>query len=131
MFNENVKNLLEKAIWDFSTVSADGEPNVVPIFFKSVAEDGTMAMADVFMKKTVQNVQENEKVTVSVFDAQTLEGYQIKGTAKYVTEGAEVAAFKPQVEKLFNGAATARGAVIMKPEKVIVMTPGGENNKVL
>lgn len=33
------------------------------------------------------------------------------------------------VEKMFNGAATAKGAVIITPEKVIVTTPGTDNKK--
>lgn len=33
------------------------------------------------------------------------------------------------VEKMFNGAATAKGAVIITQEKVIVTTPGADNKK--
>ena len=33
------------------------------------------------------------------------------------------------VEKMFNGAATAKGALIINPSKVIVTTPGAENKK--
>ncbi len=33
------------------------------------------------------------------------------------------------VEKMFNGAATAKGALIIIPEKVIVTTPGSDNKK--
>lgn len=58
-----------------------------------------------------------------------LEGYQIKGTAEYVTEGAIVDAFKAMVEEMFKGAATAKGALIITPEKVIVTTPGADNKK--
>ena len=62
-------------------------------------------------------------------DAQNLEGYQIKGTAEYVEEGELVDTFKAMVEKMFNGAATAKGALIITPLKVIVTTPGQDNKK--
>lgn len=39
--------------------------------------------------------------------------------------------FKAMVEKMFNGAATAKGALIITPEKVIVTTPGADNKKEL
>ncbi len=68
-------------------------------------------------------------IAISVYDAQSLEGYQIKGTAEYVTEGIIVDTFKAMVEKMFNGAATAKGALIITPSKVIVTTPGAENKK--
>lgn len=69
------------------------------------------------------------KIAISAYDAQSLEGYQIKGTAEYVTEGAVVDTFKAMVEKMFNGAATAKGALIITPAKVIVTTPGADNKK--
>ncbi|MCD7955735.1 MAG: pyridoxamine 5'-phosphate oxidase family protein [Lachnospiraceae bacterium] len=71
------------------------------------------------------------KIAISVYDAQSLEGYQIKGTAEYLTDGDIVTAFKAMVEKMFNGAATAKGALLITPEKVIVTTPGADNKKVL
>ena len=48
---------------------------------------------------------------------------------KDVTEGAVVDTFKAMVEKMFHGAATAKGALIITPEKVIVTTPGADNKK--
>lgn len=48
-----------------------------------------------------------------------------------MTEGEVVATFKAMVEKMFNGAATAKGALVITPEQVIVTTPGADNKKVL
>ena len=50
---------------------------------------------------------------------------------KDVTDGEVVATFKAMVEKMFNGAATAKGALVITPEQVIVTTPGADNKKVL
>ena len=50
---------------------------------------------------------------------------------KDVTEGEVGATFKAMVEKMFNGAATAKGALVITPEQVIVTTPGADNKKVL
>ena len=129
--NENVLKLLRTGMWDLATC-ADGEPNVVPVAFKDVTEDGKLVMGDVFLETTLNNIKANNgKIAISVYDPQNLEGYQIKGTAEYVTEGAIVDTFKAMVEKMFNGAATAKGALIIAPEKVIVTTPGADNKKVL
>ncbi|MGM9926920.1 pyridoxamine 5'-phosphate oxidase family protein [Treponema sp.] len=131
MMNENVLNLLKSSMWDLATC-ANGEPNVVPVAFKDVTDDGKLVVGDVFLETTLNNIKANGgKIAISVYDAQSLEGYQIKGTAEYVTEGAVVNNFKAMVEKMFNGAATAKGALIINPEKVIVTTPGAENKKVL
>ena len=104
--------------------------NVVPVAFKDVTEDGKLLVGDVFLETTLNNIKANDgKIAISVYDAQNLEGYQIKGTAEYVTEGAVVDTFKAMVEKMFNGAATAKGALIITPAKVIVTTPGADNKK--
>lgn len=131
MMNENVKNLLKKCVWDLAT--SDGkEPNVVPVGFKDVTEDGKLTVGDVFLETTLKNLEVSGwKVAISVFDAQTMEGYQIKGTAEYVTEGPVVDGYKAIAEKLFKGKMTAKGALVITPEKVIVTTPGPDNKKVL
>lgn len=129
MLNESVVKLLKEGMWDLATC-ADGEPNVVPVAFKDVTEDGKLVVGDVFLETTLNNIKENDgKIAISVYDAQNLEGYQIKGTAQYVTEGEIVDTFKAMVEEMFNGAATAKGALIITPEKVIVTTPGADNKK--
>ena len=131
MMNEQVVALLKSGIWDLATC-ADGEPNVVPVAFKDVTEDGKLVVGDVFLETTLRNIKANGgKIAISVYDGQSLEGYQIKRLAEYVTEGPVVDAFKNMVEAMFNGAATAKGALIISPEQVIVTTPGADNKKVL
>ena len=131
MLNENVVRLLGSSMWDLATC-ADGEPNVVPVAFKSVTPDGRLAVGDVFLETTLKNLAANGgRIAVSVYDAASLEGYQIKGTAEYVTEGEPVDTFKAAVEQMFHGGATAKGALLITPEQVIVTTPGADNKKVL
>ncbi|MCC8061545.1 MAG: pyridoxamine 5'-phosphate oxidase family protein [Clostridiales bacterium] len=131
MLNESVKKLLEECLWDLATC-VNGEPNVVPVGFKMVTGDGKLAVADVFMETTVSNIKANDgKIAISVYNGKTMEGYQIKGTAEYLTEGEIVDVFKKMAEKLFKGAAKAKGALLITPEKVIVTTPGADNKKVL
>ncbi|MCD7777407.1 MAG: pyridoxamine 5'-phosphate oxidase family protein [Clostridiales bacterium] len=131
MLNENVKKVLEENMWDLATC-ANGEPNVVPVAFKMITDEGKLAVGDVFLETTLNNLTANSgKIAVSVYDAKSLEGYQIKGTAEYLTNGDIVSGFKAMVEKMFNGASTAKGALLITPERVIVTTPGAENKKVL
>lgn len=131
MLNENVKKLLAENMWDLATCSG-GEPNVVPVAFKDVTADRRLVVGDVFLETTLNNLISNGgRIAVSVYDAKSLAGYQIKGKAEYLTEGSVVDTFKKMVEQMFNGAATAKGALVITPEKVIVTTPGADNKKVL
>lgn len=131
MLTEAVKKVLAENMWDLATCS-DNQPNVVPVAFKDVTADGKLVIGDVFLETTLKNLQANGgKIAISVYNATSLEGYQIKGTAEYITSGELVETFKKAVETMFHGAATAKGALIVTPEQVIVTTPGAENKTVL
>ena len=131
MLTEAVKKVLAENMWDLATCS-DNQPNVVPVAFKDVTADGKLVIGDVFLETTLKNLQANGgKIAISVYNATSLEGYQIKGTAEYVTSGELVETFKNAVETMFHGAATAKGALIVTPEQVIVTTPVAENKTVL
>lgn len=131
MLTEAVKKVLTENMWNLATCS-DNQPNVVPVAFKDVTADGKLVIGDVFLETTLKNLQANGgKIAISVYNATSLEGYQIKGTAEYVTSGELVETFKEAVETMFHGAATAKGALIVTPEQVIVTTPGAENKTVL
>ena len=131
MLNENVKKLLKENMWDLAACSA-GVPNVVPVALKDVTDDGKLVVGDVFLDTTLRNLAANGgRIAIFVYDAKTLEGYQLRGAAERVSDGPVVAMFKAMVEQMFQGAATAKGALVITPETVIVTTPGAENKKVL
>lgn len=89
-------------------------------------------LTEAVKKVLAENLQANGgKIAISAYNATSLEGYQIKGTAEYVTSGELVETFKKAVETMFHGAATAKRALIVTPEQVIVTTPGAENKTVL
>lgn len=127
--NEHVVQVLKEQIWYLGTYA--DEPNAVPVAFKDVTPDGKLIVGDVFLDTTLKNIQANGKIAVSAYNAQTFEGYQIKGTAVYITSGPIVDNFKKIVEDMFKGACTAKGALVITPEKVIVTTPGPDNKKIL
>lgn len=131
MLNENVKKLLKENMWDLATCSA-GVSNVVPVALKDVTDDGKLVVGDVFLDTTLRSLAANGgRIAISMYDAKTLEGYQIRGTVEHVSDGPVVAMFKAMVEQMFQGAATAKGALVITPETVIVTTPGAEDKKVL
>ena len=75
--SENVKNVLKNNLWELATC-ADGQPNVVPVAFKDVTEDGKLVVGDVFLAQTLENLAANDgRIAISAFDAKTMEGYQI------------------------------------------------------
>ena len=57
MLNESVIKVLKNSMWDLATC-ANGEPNVVPVAFKDVTEDGKLVVGDVFLETILRQMTE-------------------------------------------------------------------------
>ena len=73
MLNESVIKVLKNSMWDLATCT-NNEPNVIPVAFKDVTEDGKLIVGDVFLETTLNNIKSNNgKIAISVYDAKTLQ----------------------------------------------------------
>lgn len=125
--NSEVKAFLDaNKMWVLAT--AGNIPNAVPIYFTKVLDDNRLMLVDVFMKKTLENIKNNPKVAVAVYNAEKLQGYQLKGIATYLSEG-------PLVNQGNTMAAalklTAKGVITIDVEEVLVTSPGPDIGKSL
>ncbi len=77
----NVKNVV------FSTARVDGQPNSCIVAMKKVVDDETLYLSDQFFKKTLANINDNQKVSIIFWGERG--AYEIYGTARYVNEGPE------------------------------------------
>lgn len=128
MIPENVKKVFEENPWFIATCG--DEPNVVPVGFKRINEDGMFTVGAVLLETTLNNIRANGKVAIAACGAGA-ESYQVKGTACLVTEGPDFDFFAKLAQDTFKGALSARCAVIVKPEKLIVASPNGQNKQEL
>ena len=71
----------------FTTASASGQPNSCVVGMKAVINDQTVYLSDQFFNKTLANIKENQKVAVLFWEGH--DAFQLHGTVRYVTEGAE------------------------------------------
>lgn len=70
------------------TTGKDGVPNIsAKGSFIHVIDDETLAYADVYSLKTLENVKNNPQVTIAAINTKTYKGYQFKGTGEVVEEG--------------------------------------------
>ena len=127
MIADNVKKVFDENLWYVATC---GEYlNVIPVGFKCVTDDGKFAMAAVMMSETCANIQANGKIAVNVCNPTTLESYQVKGTAEFVTEGPVYDAFVKLCEDTFKGAMSTKCAVVITPAKIINNGIGPNNGQ--
>jgi predicted pyridoxine 5'-phosphate oxidase superfamily flavin-nucleotide-binding protein len=99
-----------KLAW-VATVSAGGEPNVTPKGTLRLLDSQHILFADLFSNKTRQNLLENKRIAVTVADAATGKGYQLKGSAELLDTGP---LFEDACERV---AAMQRG--LPKPRSVV------------
>ena len=85
MNNEMKAVLDEVKIWVLATADRHGRPNAVPIAFTKILDDNRLMLVDNFMRKTIENIQANPQVSISVWNDSA--GYQFKGTAAIETSG--------------------------------------------
>lgn len=85
-----------KLAW-VATAGSDGTPNTTPKGSVRMLDDQHIVFADLFSLKTRQNLEQNPKVAVTIIDAATRVGYQLKGTAELLSSGT---LFEQTVEEL-------------------------------
>lgn len=109
----------------FATVSAEGQPNCCVVGMKKVIDSETVYVSDQFFKKTLANVQENQKVALTFWEGH--DAFQIHGTARYVNEGEEFLQQKEWVDALFGQMGMpikAKGGIFVHVDAVYQVAAG-------
>ncbi|MCV0366525.1 MAG: pyridoxamine 5'-phosphate oxidase family protein [Nitrosopumilus sp.] len=83
---DTIKDFINtQGIFVVGTVSGTTIANVSPrIFFK--VEENVIYWLDFFKHKSYKNFQINSWVTVAVFNKDDLEGYQLRGNVRFITD---------------------------------------------
>lgn len=127
MISDNVRRVFRENLW-FVATCGDG-PNVVPVGFKCVLEDGRLAIGAMLLETTLENIRQNGQVAVAVANPLTAEAYQIKGTAALATDGPAYEHYAKLAEETYHGEHPVKCAVIITPEKLIVASPNEHNRE--
>lgn len=109
-----------------ATSSKDRTPNVVPVGAFRILDDATLLISDQYFNKTLANLKENPKASISWWGEKG--GFQIKGTVTIHTNDeifrqdvAWMKELRPQLKP--------KSAVIMKITDVYHIRPGTEAGK--
>jgi len=128
---QDMKDVMEKTRgYAVATCTKDGIPNVVPIHFVKILSDDEIMMADIFMKKSFENIQQNPVMAISVWDwdVKPRKGYQFKGTPRIETSG-KVYDMAVEMVKAEKPDLTAKSAIVVKITEIFVTSPGPNAGK--
>jgi len=129
---QDMKDVMEKSrgYYAVATCDKDGVPNVVPIHFVKILSDDELMMADIFMKKTFENIQQKPVMAVSVWeeDVTPRKGFQFKGIPRIETSG-RIYDMAVEMVKAKKPDLTAKSAVVLKITDIFVTSPGPNAGK--
>ncbi len=121
---DNVRDFVDQQpIVALATSAPDGTPNAAPMFWKLWYDSGTLLILDNYMNTTKANVTATKTASVSAWNAESGEGYQLKGPAEYVTEGRHMDAAVAHMAEQKPGS-RPKGTVVISVSRVYVQTPG-------
>ena len=129
--NPEIKETFSKIkVFPVATASRSGIPNVSLIAFVLLVSDDTIWLADNFMKKTIENLRENPRAAISVYDPETKKCFQIKGNVEIKTSGSDYEKMKKMVHDK-KPDLPAKSLVILKITEVFSCVPGPDAGKKL
>ncbi|MCX5669523.1 MAG: pyridoxamine 5'-phosphate oxidase family protein [Candidatus Omnitrophica bacterium] len=147
MISKNIKTLIEsKEFISVATSDLASRPNAAPKFILKV-EAGHIYLVDYIIGNTFRNLKVNPLVSLSMFDNNTLMGYQINGKVQIVDRGPEYLAalddlarkeidlsttriidgvIKGKAHKAYEVAASGQFVILkVKVEEIVQIHPSG------
>lgn len=126
---QHVQDFLPGKLAWVATASATGEPNVTPKGTLKLVDAQHVLFADLFSRKTRQNLLENKRVAVTVADASTGKGYQLKGTAELIDSGRLFEDTSQQVKEMKKGLPAPHYIVKIAVDAVFDQSAGSDPGK--
>jgi len=110
-----------------ATIDAEGIPNVVPVWSIVSVDSQTIAFAELFIKKTKENLEKNKKVAIAVFRG-PMTGYQLKGDfIGFQTTGQLFENFSKKIKEAMKLQIKSVG--LIKVNAVYSASPGQDSKK--
>ncbi len=121
MINEGMKKMIENNALGLASVDESGSPHNIAVGFVKVVSDNELVISNNYIEKTIENIKANSNVSLVVWERNWEEncvGYELKGTAKYFTEGEWV----DFIKKIpINEGEPCNGAILIKINQVKVL----------
>lgn len=110
-----------------ATTDTQGTPNVAPVWSITAIDQETIAFAELFIKRTKENLQTTKKAAIAVFKGPTT-AYQLKGTfAGFQTTGPIFETFSKNIMTAMKLQIKSVG--IIKVDAVYAASPGQDSKK--
>ena len=113
---EDIKEIIEKNPLAFATCDKNNNPHAIAVADVKVISNDELLIGDNYMKKTIDNIKENSRVSLVVWENLKLSkagGYELIGEATYYKEGK----YKELIKNIHRGC-PAKGAIVVKINEI-------------
>ena len=115
------------AVKMLATVDTKGIPNVVPVWSIRSGDPETIAFAEIFIKRTKENLLSTKKAAIGVFKGPMV-GYQLKGTfVGFQTSGPLFEGFSKALKAQMK--LDIKSVGLIKVDEVFAASPGAGSAK--
>jgi general stress protein 26 len=127
---DKVRRVLERAKVVFvATANGEGDTHIAAEEGLILRSEGQAFFRAWFCLKTLQNLQENPKVSLAVLDPKTKEGYQLLGEVERIEEGAILNGYVPEKEMEWGGYPRAEHQLLIRLQKISHLTSGAHSDE--
>lgn len=127
MFTDEVKKSIDECVlcW-LATSNKQGEPNCSPKEIFVARGESELIIANIASPTSVANIQENEKVCVSLVHIFKQKGFKLTGRAKYYhSQDARFASLFSHISPLVGDAFPVKGVILVKVQSAKpIVAPG-------
>ena len=119
--NNGMKKMIEGNALGFATVDGQGNPHNIAVGYVKVISKNELVITNNYLNETIENLKNCKKVSLVVWDREWENkciGYELKGTAKYFTEGKWVDLIKKIPT---NKGEPCKGAILVTIDKLKVL----------
>jgi uncharacterized protein len=110
--SKEIKKIIEGNPLALATVNKNGKPHVIAVADVKIISKDEILIGDNYMKDTLNNLKNCSSVSLVIWNKQ-LEGYTLKGIAKYFAKGKWV----KKVKEIHKGY-PAKGAIVIKLNEI-------------
>jgi len=120
ILDPSVLRLLDESVlcW-LATCSPSGQPNVSPKEIFLPYDNDSIIIANVMSPKSARNIKANPKACVSFVNVFTQKGYQVSGTARYLTKSDdEYSVIEHELLKITRGVIPFKAVIRVMAEDI-------------
>ena len=129
---QKIKNLVKKVKTVYvATANKEGVPHIAAAEGMAFADGDQVVFRAWFCLKTVENLQENPKLSLGILDTETQEGYQLTGEMERIEKGAILNGFSPEQEKRWAGYPQSEHQLFIRIREISPLTSGPHSDEFL